>query len=279
MRRERNLSPEDVGLPYDAVTLEAADGQELAGWFIPPSEGVEALDAADLGVFVHHHYGGQKATVLPWLELFHRLGIPSLAVDGRGHAGSAESVGESATAFSARQLDVHAGCDELGRRGAERLLVIGQSQGGAPVIAVAGARADVAGVIVDSGPAPSMGLATWGLAGQMLGARRRLLVQAALCLEIWRGGDASGYLGDLFGGLARLRDRPLLWLHGDADAVIPRALAAVWFHAMKPATGWSCVMISGGNHVQQPLPGSPLAHAVVAFARRVTKTRCRSRCT
>lgn len=269
MRRERRLNPEDVGLPYEALTLEAADAQELAAWFVPGAAQVEPLEAADLGVFIHHHYGGQKATVLPWLELFHGLGIPSLALDGRGHAASAEYISEGATAFAARKLDVHAGCDELRRRGARRLLVIGQSQGAAPVVAVAGGRPDVAGVIVDSGPAPSMELATWGLAGQVLGTRRRPLAQAALCLEIWRGGDASGYVADFWGGLRRLRDRPLLWLHGDHDVVIPRSLAAFWFRAMKPARGWSCVTISAGNHVQQPVPGSPLAHAVTGFTRRV----------
>jgi dienelactone hydrolase len=272
MRRERRLNPEDVGLPYDALSLEAADGQELAAWFVA-GDHADRSAATDLAVFIHHHYGGQKATVLPWLELFHRLGIPSLAIDGRGHAASSEYVSEGATAFAARKLDVHAGIDELRRRGAKRVLAIGQSQGAAPVVAVAGARSDVAGVIVDSGPAPSMELATWGLAGQVLGTRRRPLARAWLCLEIWRGGDAGGYLADFWGGLARLRDRPLLWLHGDRDLVIPQSLAALWFHAAKPAGDrWTRVTISGGNHVQQPLSGSPLAHAVLGFARRLSSS-------
>ena len=270
MRRERKLSPEDVGVPYDAVALEAADGQELAGWYVPGSDMVRSVGTEDLGVFIFHHYGGQKATVLPWLELFHSVGISSLAVDARGHAGSSELQGEAA--FAAGKLDVHAACDELRLRGARRLLLVGQSQGAAQVIAVAGAREDVVGVVVDSGPAPTMSLAIWGLAGQIMGTRRHPLARGILVADIFRQGDTSGYVADLWGGLRALRDRPLLWIHGDNDPVIPRGVANIWYRLTRPeGGGWTALTLSGGGHVQQPDLGSPLAKAVLSFVRRLDR--------
>lgn len=270
LRRERRVSPDDVGLPYEALALEATDGQELASWYVPGNSAVRVVGGQGLGLFVHHHYGGQKATVLPWLELFHFVGIDSLAIDARGHAASSHFVSEEAASFAARVADVHAGCDELVRRGARRLLLIGQSQGAAPVLAAAARRGDVAGVIVDSGPAAAMELATWGLAGQILGQRRPLLTRALLTLEIARSGNTNGYFEQLWSSVIALRDTPLLWIHADRDPVIPPSFAALWFHLCRPKDGrWTSLTISGEEHVHQPTQGSPLALAVLSFVQQL----------
>ncbi len=251
-------------LPWERVEFDTSDGAHLVGWYVPGSP--ERSRPADMAMVLHHHYGGQKATVLPWIAWFHAQGWPCLAFDARGHAESSDSpLGKGS--FVARRADVHAACEELRRRGARRIVGFGQSQGAAALVMAVAHRDDVIGVILDSGPAPEMGTAAWGLAGNMLGrtGRENPRWRGLLAARILPGTQPVRYLGALWRALAALRDRPLLWLHGGRDDVIPLRWSRVWYAALKTVR-WSAVHVPDADHVRTlAVGGEPVERAVAAF--------------
>jgi hypothetical protein len=74
-------TPQHVGLSYDAVSFEVADGMRLSGWFIPAekSRGV---------ILFCHGNGGNIYHRLDYLEIFHRLGLSTFIFDYRGYGQS-----------------------------------------------------------------------------------------------------------------------------------------------------------------------------------------------
>lgn len=253
MRRDLRASPKVLHLPFEQVDVLTRDGLRLDGWFVPRSDGA-AFAGAGLGVVLHHHYGGQKASLLPWLRLFHSVGLDALALDARDHGGSApRPIGLDC--FVRRAADVHAAIDELRRRGSTRVVCYGQSQGASIVAFASGHRRDVAGVIFDSGPPPAMELAAWGLAGAMLdqgrvqwGVPERLLATSRLLVRT----RPFRFNACLWSSLTRLRDRPVLWVHCEKDLVIPRRWARLWYEALRPrkANLWQELEVAGGDHVR-----------------------------
>jgi alpha-beta hydrolase superfamily lysophospholipase len=243
---------------WEAVDLHTADGARLSAWFVP-------AERTDLAVVLHHHYGGQKATVLPWIAVFHAMGLPCLAFDARGHADSDETpVGRGS--FPKRTADVDAACAELRRRGFDRLLGFGQSQGAATLV-MAAPRNRFEGLILDSGPAPEMGTAAWGLSGNMLGRRGKEepATRAMLAARIIPGTEPVRYLGTLWAAFARLRGTPLLWLHGDRDGVIERRWSNLWFRSMR-GPRWVARTVAGADHVRTlPVGGEAVEADVAAF--------------
>jgi alpha-beta hydrolase superfamily lysophospholipase len=273
MRTPRRIRPDRrFGLPYEEVTLRTEDGLGLAGWFIPAPDDPERPGPPGVFAVVHHHYGGQKATVLPWLQLLHSRGIPALAIDGRGH-GDSDLVPPGQGSFVRRAADMKAACAEVRRRGATRILALGQSMGAATTaIAVAG-RADLAGVILDSGPAPDMGTAAWGLAGNLMETQREKdrLARFLLATRILPGTEPVGYPIAVWRALVRLRRVPLLWVHGGRDRVVERRWAATWYRVLRPRSGaWSCVEVPQAQHVRSlQTDGPPVEAAVDGFLDRV----------
>ncbi len=251
MRTARRLNPgRRLKMPFEELELRTQDGVRLQAWFVPGAQ--EAPDRSGLMAVIHHHYGGQRATVLPWIHLMHRLGIPSLAFDARGH-GASEAAPPGRGSFVVRALDVEAACAELRARGARRLLGLGQSQGAAALVMGVAGRADLAGCILDSGPAPDMMTAAWGLSGNMLGSlsRREPWTRAMLSARIVPGTQPVRYVGALWRNLARLRSSPLLWLHGGRDEVIARRWSALWFRTLRDRSGtWRHVHIPEADHVR-----------------------------
>lgn len=267
MRTARHIDPaRSWGLPVEDASFDTDDGVRLAAWFVQPSP--TAAAAAGLMAVVHHHYGGQRATALPWLKLLHEAGIPALAFDARGHGASARTP-PGRGSFVKRASDVRAACAELRRRGARRILGVGQSQGAASLLIGTAWAGDTAGLILDSGPTPDMATASWGLAGNLLGpqARREPWTRALLAARILPGTEPLLYLPALWSSLAALRSTPLLWIHGDRDDVIDRRWSVVWYRAMAPASGaWRSLLVAGADHVRcLQVGGEPVAAAVRDF--------------
>ncbi len=152
-----------------------------------------------------------------------------------------------------RSADFRAAVAEARRRGCRAVLAVGQSQGSAALVMGAADNPLIVGCILDSGPAPEMGSAAWGLAGNLLGPvrRRAPLAQLLLALRIIPGTQPVRYVLWLWFSLARLRKSPLLWIHGDQDEVIRRSWSALWFRALRPRGGaWRALRVSGGEHVR-----------------------------
>ena len=277
----RGLDPaRHMGLPVESRSVTTEDGVCLAAWYLPGCSSLsttaavsagsdaEQVGAARVCVVLHHHYGGQKASLLPWMEFFHRMGLATFSFDARGH-GASDSCPPGRGSFVHRAADVSAVCDEARRLGAASILAFGQSQGAAALVMGVRGRDDLLGCILDSGPAPDMGSAAWGLAGNMLGreGRERPLTRALLSARIIPGTQPLRYLGCLWWSLAALRSVPLLWLHGSLDRVIARRASRLWFEALRPSDGlWQGVEVSGAEHVRSlAVGGEPLKNSVAEF--------------
>jgi len=239
-----------LGMEWEPVDLFTDDGVGLAGWWVIP----ESPRPDGLVAVMHHHYGGQRATMLPWIHLFWRLGIPSLSFDARGHGDSHPTpVGRGS--FPKRRADVHAAIAEARRRGARRILGFGQSQGAATLAMALGSRTppELVGLILDSGPAPDMSTAAWGLSGNILGrGKDDLLARSMLSARILPGTEPHIYPLVLWSSLLRLTRQPLLWLHGDDDDVIERDWALTWWRPLSPLSRsrWRSVLVPGADHVR-----------------------------
>lgn len=261
----RKITPERrLKIPFEAFDLHTSDGVRLAAWFIPAKE--EHQGSGGLTVVLHHHYGGQRATLMPWIAFFHELGLPTLCFDARGHADS-DSAPPGKGSFVRRSEDVRAACDEARRRGATQLVGFGQSQGAAALVISMSGRDDVAAVIVESGPAPDMLTAAWGLAGNMLGAvdSRNIGVRTLLAARILPGTHPALYLWRLWTSLARLRSIPLLWLHGGGDSVIDPRWSGWWYRALRSkTTAWSDVQVAGAEHVRTLQEGGDAVRPAVS---------------
>jgi uncharacterized protein len=121
-----------------------ADGVELVG---------DVRGRGDAGVVLAHMYPTDRTSWSEFAELLAQEGFLTLAMDFRGF-------GDSGGSRDISQLwqDVLAGADELRRRGARRVVVIGASMGGTAAL-VAASRAELDGVVTLSAPSTFMGIA------------------------------------------------------------------------------------------------------------------------
>jgi len=80
---ERNLQadPSTIGLQFDSVCFETADGVTLSGWFVPS-------DSARGVILFCHGNAGNISHRLESIQIFHRLGLDVFIFDYRGYGQS-----------------------------------------------------------------------------------------------------------------------------------------------------------------------------------------------
>lgn len=76
-----HLTPDDAGLPYEAVTITTADAERLHAWWVPAAE-ERAV------VLFFHGNAGNLSGRLGTLDGLRRLGLSTLAIDYRGYGHS-----------------------------------------------------------------------------------------------------------------------------------------------------------------------------------------------
>lgn len=137
--RALTATPGDIGLAYENVSIDTADGERLHGWYVP---------AGGNGVVLFFHgNAGNISHRLDSLAIFHKLGLDTLIIDYRGYGESTGSPSEEGT-----YRDAQAAWDHLvNERGIapRRIIVFGRSLGGA-VGAWLASRTRPAGVIIES---------------------------------------------------------------------------------------------------------------------------------
>jgi fermentation-respiration switch protein FrsA (DUF1100 family) len=138
--RTLTATPADVGLDYRSVRIEAADGVELHGWFVP------AEDARGTVLFFHGN-AGNISHRLDSLRIFNDLGVNTFIIDYRGYGESAGSPSEQGLYRDAeaayRYLTEQEGIPP------ERIVAFGRSLGAA-VAARMAAHHRMAGLILES---------------------------------------------------------------------------------------------------------------------------------
>lgn len=120
--RQMDSTPKEWGLAYEDVFLNADDGVQFHGWYIP-------CDDAEKVMLFFHGNAGNISHRHASIDIFHRLGVNVLAIDYRGYGKSQGKPSEQGT-----YRDSRAAWDYLvGERGIspENIIVHGRSLGGA----------------------------------------------------------------------------------------------------------------------------------------------------
>lgn len=134
-------APAVQGLAYESVTLTTTDGVDLAGWYLPGTNGA--------GVVVMHGAGSTRSDVLDQATVLAGSGYAVVVIDARGHgdsAGAAMDFGwygnldiAAATQFLASRVEVDP----------DRIGVVGFSMGGEEAIGAAAADQRIHAVVAE----------------------------------------------------------------------------------------------------------------------------------
>ena len=209
------ITPADLGLPYEATTVRSGD-VDLPAWFIPARGGQPGP-----GVALVHGWESARDRTLPNALFLHAAGFHCLTIDVRGHgANPAEALPLSAGEFG---LDAAAAFEALVARPEVTVgAVVGHSMGAIGAILAGAADPRVAAVVATSGPADPYRLTrqTFHLAHlpipdpiayplAWLTTRVYLRPRGHTVAEISATRAIARYRG------------PILLAHGDADQVVP----------------------------------------------------------
>ncbi|MDZ7595090.1 MAG: alpha/beta hydrolase [Thiobacillus sp.] len=235
--RQVTATPADIGLAFEAVRLGTADGETLAGWYIP-------APAARGTLLYLHGNGGNIGHRLDQVAVFHRLGLNILIIDYRGYGASSGKPGEEGT-----YQDALAAWDYLTqekRHPPERIVLFGESLGGS-IAAWLAARQTPAGLVLYASftSVPELAQALYPIFPASFLARYRYDTRAAL---------------------ASVRC-PLLILHSPEDEIIPYSHGQALLTAARAPK--RLVELRGGHNDALLLSREVYVQAVGAFVRTI----------
>ncbi|MBZ5587738.1 MAG: alpha/beta hydrolase [Acidobacteriia bacterium] len=224
-------TPVDVGLRYEPVRLQTADGLALGAWWIPAERPRGAL------VFAHGN-GGNISHRIDKLALLHGLGLSVLAFDYRGYG---ESQGRPSEQGTYRDMDAAVGF-VTGDKGVPpaRVLYLGESLGGAVAVEAA-SRRPPAGLVLESSFTSVHAM-----------ARRYYPWLPARLLVTIR-----------YDSLSRMRDVacPTLIIHSPDDDIVPYAMGRELFAAARQPKAFADL---SGGHNSGGIAVSPEAQEALA---------------
>ena len=228
--RALRATPAEVGLRFEEVWFEAADGVRLHGWFVPARS---AQAAAGRALLLSHGNAGNIGDRVSWIAMLHRgLDAHLLIYDYRGYGRS-----EGAPSEAGLYADAEAALQALRERAAQgvdpgRICVLGRSLGG-------GVTSELAVRAIDSGQAPAAVVleSTFTSMGAMAGVVFPALPGLGRVVR-------TGY--DNLGKTPAIRGAgvPMAIVHGAADELIPVAMA----HELARVAGVEPVIIENGGH-------------------------------
>jgi fermentation-respiration switch protein FrsA (DUF1100 family) len=134
-------TPKDTGLAYESLRLTTSDGVAIAAWWIPVPQ-----PQAPVILFAHGN-GGNISYRLPYIRIFHQMGLASLFFDYRGYGESEGEPSEQGT-----YLDGEASwhyLTQIRNISPQQIVIYGESLGGGIATYLA-AKYQPAGVILGS---------------------------------------------------------------------------------------------------------------------------------
>ena len=129
--KEMDANPAAIQLPFEDVRLAASDGQSIVAWWIPAKNERAVL------LFCHGN-AGNISHRLDTLQIFNRLGLSVLIFDYRGYGASTGRPSENGT-----YLDAEAAWRylvEVQKKQPEKIILFGESLGGAVAAEIASRR-------------------------------------------------------------------------------------------------------------------------------------------
>jgi alpha-beta hydrolase superfamily lysophospholipase len=238
------ITPADLGMPFEELTVPAPGTAGLPAWFLPARGG-----APGPGVALVHGWESARDRTLPMAQFLTAAGFHCLTVDVRGHGGNpAETLPVSAGEFGA---DALAAFEALMARPEVTVGAISGHSMGAIGAILAGAADDrVAAVVATSSPADpyrltrqTFRLAHLPLPDPIAYPLAWLTTRVYLRPRGHRVATVSAAIALIS------HDRPILLVHGDADDVVPIVhLERLVRTAAKSARRIESLVIAGGHH-------------------------------
>lgn len=252
------ITPTQLGLAVQNLTMKGPDGLTTHGWYIPP------VRSPAPAMLVIHGYGGRRERMLEVAAFLHKAGYGMALMDLRHH-GVAQ---DGAVSFGIRESgDVLPYLDDLVRRPEHRgraVGAIGCSLGAVTALRLASLDPRVAAVVADS-PFDSLSTqARWRIARDVPG----FLVPYCWFFTLLAGTITTGVSPgewEVSEWLPRIAPRPIMLIHGEADKRIPadntrRLIAA----AKGPVEGW---LVPGADHLDA-MDSPEYARRITAFLAR-----------
>ena len=228
------LTPEKAHLTYREITLTAADGTKLNGWFLPVKEGVPVK-----GTVLHlHGNGGNMAWHLGGSWWLPEQGYQVLLLDYRGYGRS-----EGEPSLPAIYQDIDAAFDWLNKAAevqGKPLVVLGQSIGGALGVHYLAEhpqqRSRVKALVLDGVPASYREVARYTLGTSWLTWPFKRPLS-------WVIPDADSAIN----GIAQLKGTPMLMFQSLDDSQVPLHNGISLYQAAPPPR---VLQLTRGPHVQ-----------------------------
>ena len=137
-------TPASMGVRFDALTIDAGDGEKLDGWHIPARGGGPPHGL----VILFHGNAGNIGHRLDYLRMFHDLGYACLIFDYRGYGRSSGKPSEEGTYLDADAAWRHA-TGTLGYP-PDKIVAFGESLGGAVAAKLATSHRPVALILAST---------------------------------------------------------------------------------------------------------------------------------
>jgi fermentation-respiration switch protein FrsA (DUF1100 family) len=218
-------TPAGEGLEYEEVRFSSSDGTKLSGWFVP------AVATPAAGTVIHFHGNAQNMTAhysfVSWVP---HNGFNLFVFDYRGYGASeGRPEREGIIQDSAAAIRYVQGRDDVDR---DKIIVLGQSLGGANAIAAVGGNKfdGIVGVVIDSAFSSYEDVCkdhVWPLFKPLVG---------------WLIGDACNPIDYV----DKIAPTPLVIIHGTADSVVPYYHGSLLHaRAKEPKELWT---VDSGRH-------------------------------
>ena len=248
-RRRSTRSPDDLGLPFEALAIPLRDGFELRGWWVPAT-------SPRATVILLHGFGSSREELLDHPPYLHDAGFDLLLYDARA---CGESGGTMSTLGWREQDDLRAVIDLVEHRTAGRpIFAMGHSLGSATIILEA-AEDDRMRAFVLEAPFTAIdeivNRAFSHFTRPSLPAFPFAPVAVAIAeARVGRGPDSIRPIGSI----GRLAPRQLLIVTGAHDEVVPPPDAARLAAAAGEGSTWWLVPDAGhSGSVDEPIVAAP----------------------
>jgi hypothetical protein len=210
------VTPADVGLAYETLTVPSEGTAGLPAWFIPARDGIPGP-----GVALIHGWESARDRTLPMAQFLNAAGFHCLTIDVRGHGeNTPETLPVSAGEFGADALAAfHA---LIARPEVSVGAISGHSMGAAGAILAGAADDRVAAVVATSTPVDPYRLTRQTFRLAHLPIPDPIAYPLAwLTTRVYL--RPRGHRVATISAVTALltHDRPVLLVHGDSDRVVP----------------------------------------------------------
>jgi dipeptidyl aminopeptidase/acylaminoacyl peptidase len=241
------------GLSPREVTVESETGVSLAGRFFAGDDRAT--------VVISHGYGGNQDEMLPVVDALHRAGFSVFTYDLRG---SGRSQGEI-TFGTLEQRDLRSVVDfvaQLPEVDPERIGALGFSMGAATTVLTAAEDPRIKAVVNDSGWAD---VRSWLKPKLITSPRNRFGTLSLALVEARTETDLDTLKPEQV--IADVSPRPILFVHGERDVVVPFSDAERNFAAARePKELWRVADAAHGDTLLRG--GATSSERVVTFFRQ-----------